>query len=53
MFGAPLYIIEDIEGDIVVIIVLNCHLLLGYTILWALIALSKDTSGNAELKIYQ
>ena len=53
MFGAPVHIIEDVEGDIVVIIIFNFHLFLGYTILWAHISFSKDTFENLEMKIHQ
>ena len=42
MFVAPVNIPEDVEGDLVVFIIFNCGLLLGYTIIWAHIALSKD-----------
>ena len=43
MFGAPVNIIEDVEGDHVVVIICNCHLFLGYEIIFAHRVLSKDT----------
>ena len=53
MFVAPVHIPEDVEGDLVVFIIFNCDLFLGYTILWAHIALSKDIFRNVELKNHQ
>ena len=39
-----MHILEEVKGDLVVVIIFICHLLLGYTIIWAHIAFLKDIS---------